>query len=99
MSSGPEWNGPVPPPDLVFPELRDDPVTWGQDLHFHDQRNEAVLRIFETIDLADTETVTITCHTSQAMLKAYTKLRPNALAARPNGKNQDQLTGSLGSLF
>jgi len=58
------------------------------DLHFHDLRHEAVSRIFETTDLTDTEIMAITGHTSQEMLKAYAKLRPNALAARLNGKKR-----------
>ena len=59
-----------------------------EDLHFHDLRHEAVSRIFETTDLSDTEIMTITGHTSQEMLKAYAKLRPNSLAARLNGKKR-----------
>jgi len=60
-----------------------------EDLHFHDLRHEAVSRIFETTDLSDTEIMTITGHTSQEMLKAYAKLRPNTLAARLNGKKKN----------
>lgn len=59
-----------------------------EDFHFHDLRHEAVSRLFETTDLSDTEIMTITGHTSQEMLKAYAKLRPNSLAARLNGKKR-----------
>ena len=58
------------------------------DFHFHDLRHEAVSRLFENTDLSDTEIMTITGHTSQEMLKAYAKLRPNSLAARMNGKKK-----------
>lgn len=55
------------------------------DFHFHDLRHEGVSRFFENTDLSDTEIMTITGHTSQEMLKAYAKLRPNSLASRLNG--------------
>lgn len=58
------------------------------DFHFHDLRHEGVSRLFENTDLSDTEIMTITGHTSQEMLKAYAKLRPNSLAARLNGKKK-----------
>lgn len=60
-----------------------------EDFHFHDLRHEAVSRLFENTDLSDTEIMTITGHTSQEMLKAYAKLRPNSLAARLNGKKRN----------
>jgi integrase len=58
------------------------------DFHFHDLRHEGVSRLFETTDLTDSEIMSITGHTSSEMLKAYSALRPNALARRLDGEKR-----------
>jgi integrase len=58
------------------------------DFRFHDLRHEGVSRLFETTDLTDSEIMSITGHTSSEMLKAYSALRPNALARRLDGERR-----------
>ena len=58
------------------------------DFRFHDLRHEGVSRLFETTDLTDSEIMSITGHTSSEMLKAYSALRPNALARRLDGEKR-----------
>lgn len=59
-----------------------------EDFRFHDLRHEGVSRLFETTDLTDSEIMSITGHTSSEMLKAYSALRPNALARRLDGEKR-----------
>jgi integrase len=58
------------------------------DFRFHDLRHEGVSRLFETTDLTDSEIMSITGHTSSEMLKAYSALRPSALARRLDGEKR-----------
>ena len=58
------------------------------DFRFHDLRHEGVSRLFETTDLTDSEIMSITGHTSSEMLKAYSALRPNALARLLDGEKR-----------
>lgn len=63
-----------------------------EDFRFHDLRHEGVSRLFETTDLTDSEIMSITGHTSSEMLKAYSALRPNALALRLDGERRGSQT-------
>jgi len=52
-----------------------------KDLHFHDLRHEATSRLFER-DLGMMEVAAITGHKTLSMLKRYTHLSPDSIAAK-----------------
>jgi integrase len=57
------------------------------DLRWHDLRHEAISRLFEFTDLRDHEIMAISGHLRAEMLKRYTHLRADRLAARlPGGR-------------
>ena len=58
------------------------------DLTFHDLRHEATSRLFENTDLDSLEISEITGHKGLQMLKRYTHLRSDRLAARLAGKKR-----------
>jgi len=59
-----------------------------EDLTFHDLRHEATSRLFEKTDLDILEIAEITGHKNLQMLKRYTHLRSDRLAARLAGKSR-----------
>ncbi len=54
-----------------------------EDLHFHDLRHEATSRLFENQAFGLMEVAAITGHKTLSMLKRYTHLRAEDLAAKP----------------
>ena len=60
------------------------------DLTFHDLRHEATSRLFENTDLDILEIAEITGHKNLQMLKRYTHLRADRLAARLAGKAREK---------
>lgn len=53
-----------------------------EDSHFHDLRHEAISRLFERIDLKEAQLMRMPGLNSLSMLKRYTHLRAEDLAAK-----------------